>query len=192
MPAARSPSVRFAALAAALALGAVGGCKREERQFEQVAPSSNVENGLRLTDLQPGEPIPTPPVKNMYDGNAYAISEGKNLFSAFNCVGCHGHGGGGMGPPLMDNKWIYGSEPQQIYATIMEGRPNGMPSFRGKVPDDQVWKLVAYVRSLSGQVSANAASGREDHMRTKPPESSMPDQRPTKSPGIPHSGEMPR
>ena len=55
-----------------------------------------------------------------------------------------------MGPPLMDDEWIYGSEPENIFATIVEGRPNGMPSFRGRIPDYQVWQLVAYVRSMSG------------------------------------------
>src|SRR5581483_11928376 len=109
-----------------------------------------------------------------------------------NCVGCHAHGGGGMGPPLMDQKWIYGSEPEQVYATIMEGRPNGMPSFRGKIPDDQVWKLVAYVRSLSGQTSKTAATGRNDEMRTKPPENSTPTEKPKDNPGVPTSGQMPQ
>jgi cytochrome c oxidase cbb3-type subunit 3 len=103
-------------------------------------------------------------IKNPYEQNAEAISEGKNLFAAFNCVGCHFHGGGGIGPPLMDDKWIYGSEPAQIFATIVEGRPNGMPSFRGKIVDYQVWEIAAYVRSMSGNASPQATSGRSDHM----------------------------
>lgn len=73
----------------------------------------------------------------------------------------------------MDPKWFYGSQPQQIYTSIVEGRPNGMPSFRGRIPDFQVWELVAYVRSLSGQASPNAAPGREDHMRAQPPPNSI-------------------
>ncbi len=44
----------------------------------------------------------------------------------------------------------------QIAATIAEGRPNGMPAWRGKLTDDQIWKLAAYVRSLSGQPSKDA------------------------------------
>ena len=69
-----------------------------------------------------------------YEENAYAIAEGKRLFSAYNCVGCHGHGGGGMGPPLMDDNWIYGEEPEQIFSTLVEGRPNGMPTFGAEDP----------------------------------------------------------
>ena len=29
----------------------------------------------------------------------------------------------------MDAEWIYGSHPEQIYSDIVQGRPNGMPSF---------------------------------------------------------------
>ena len=72
---------------------------------------------------------PPPPTVSPFQDNAYGISEGKRLFESFNCVGCHSHGGGGMGPALMDDRWIYGSRPENIYATILEGRPNGMPSF---------------------------------------------------------------
>ena len=74
------------------------------------------------------------------------MAEGQRLYRWYNCAGCHANGGGGMGPPLMDDKWIYGSEPENIVATILEGRPNGMPSFRGKVPDDQSgssWRTCA-------------------------------------------------
>ena len=64
---------------------------------------------------------------------------------------------------------VYGSEPRNIYQTIIEGRPNGMPSFRNKIPDQQVWQLVAYVRSLSGLVPSSVRSARDDAMQTKPP-----------------------
>ena len=89
-----------------------------------------------------------------------------------NCYGCHANGGGAIGPALMDDKWIYGSQPDQIFATIVEGRPNGMPAFHGKLPDYQVWQLAAYVRSLSGQVPKDAAPGRNDDMQVKEPENS--------------------
>jgi cytochrome c oxidase cbb3-type subunit 3 len=107
---------------------------------------------------------------NPYEGNAYAVSQGKQLFTWFNCVGCHGHGGGGMGPPLMDDKWLYGSRPQDIFTTIVEGRPNGMPSFRDRIPEQQVWQLVAYVRSMSGQLRSDVLPGRSDELQSGEPE----------------------
>jgi cytochrome c oxidase cbb3-type subunit 3 len=64
----------------------------------------------------------------------------------------------------MDAEWIYGSRPEQIYSDIVQGRPNGMPSFSGKIPDYQVWELVAYVRSMSGQLPEDVAPSRSDEM----------------------------
>jgi mono/diheme cytochrome c family protein len=49
---------------------------------------------------------------------------------------------------LTDSLWIYGGQPENIFASIVEGRPNGMLSFRGKIPEDQVWKIVAYVMAF--------------------------------------------
>jgi cytochrome c oxidase cbb3-type subunit 3 len=114
-------------------------------------------------------------VRNPYERNAWAVSEGRRLFTSFNCVGCHAHGGGGMGPALMDAWWIYGSEPVDIYAVIVEGKPNGMPAFGGKLTDPQIWQLVAYVRSLSGErLRKDVRPGRSDHMRVRPSEQSGP------------------
>jgi cytochrome c oxidase cbb3-type subunit 3 len=84
-----------------------------------------------------------------YYDNAEAVNTGRRLFAQYNCSGCHSSGGGGMGPDLMDDVWIYGSRLEQIHQTLVDGRPNGMPAWGGKVPDEQLWKLAAYVRSLS-------------------------------------------
>jgi cytochrome c oxidase cbb3-type subunit 3 len=159
-------------------------CEREERGFRvDPASSSRVAAGQR-TELQPG-PRPGQPVSaafatKEYGENAFAVGEGARLFQWYNCNGCHANGGGGMGPALMDEKWIYGSDPRQIFATIVEGRPNGMPSFRGKVPDYQVWQLAAYVRSMTRQVPKDAAPGRKDSMSAKEPESMTEPQPPKK------------
>ena len=66
-----------------------------------------------------------------------------------NCSGCHSNGGGGMGPSLMDNQWIYGGRLEQIHQTIADGRPNGMPSWGARLSDEVIWRLAAYVRSMS-------------------------------------------
>ena len=144
-----------------------GACQREQRRFSEVAPSSTRPEGTRQSEIAAGGTAPAAMVRGPYEDNAWAVTEGKRLYQAYNCNGCHANGGGGMGPALMDDKWIYGSEPQNIYTTIVEGRPNGMPAFGGKVPDQQVWQLVAYVRSLSGQLRADVRPGRDDHMRAK-------------------------
>jgi cytochrome c oxidase cbb3-type subunit 3 len=126
-----------------------------------------------VSDLHAGGPKTNPPVLTGYEESVYALSEGQQLYSSFNCVGCHAHGGGGMGVPLMDDRWIYGSEPQQVFATIVQGRPKGMPSFHGRLNDHQVWELVAYVRSLSGLTAQGASPGRDDHLKSEPPPNSV-------------------
>jgi len=103
-----------------------------------------------MTDLQPGELVQVTKLSNPYAGDVTAIAEGQKLFSRFGCAGCHAGGGGGMGPPLIDKTWIYGSDASNIFATIVEGRPNGMPSFAGKVSSQQVWQLVSFVRAIGG------------------------------------------
>ena len=154
---------RTIALLFAVALIAAG-CRREERRFREVAPAATGTSVATAVNLQPGPTYTVTRTNGPYQYNAYAISEGKALFNQFNCSGCHSNGGGGMGPPLMDDKWIYGSDPASVFATIMEGRPNGMPAWRGRIPNYEVWRIVAYVRSLSGQASKDASSGRDDHM----------------------------
>ncbi len=93
--------------------------------------------------------VTTDPKAAAYYNNADAVNTGKRLFQQYNCSGCHSNGGGGMGPDLMDDVWIYGGRLEQIHQTLVDGRPNGMPSWGGKVPDEQLWALSAYVRSLS-------------------------------------------
>jgi cytochrome c oxidase cbb3-type subunit 3 len=157
---------------------ASAGCEREHRDFTS---QSGIATAARLTDLQPGEAAPPPEVQSPYRNNAYGLSEGKRLYSTFNCVGCHAHGGGGIGPALMDHRWIYGSRPEQIYSTIVQGRPNGMPSFGGRLTDQQVWQLVAYVESLGGNVPKDAAPSRNDDLSGSDPESRREPQPPVQT-----------
>jgi cytochrome c oxidase cbb3-type subunit III len=151
-------------------------CKREARPFDDSPPAVSV---ARASALQPGPMIlsdtargslaPTT-AKGRYDENAWGANEGKRLFGQMNCSGCHSNGGGGMGPALMDDEWIYGADAATVYETIVGGRPNGMPSFKDKLTPQQVWQLVSYVRSLSGLTPKGARPARLDHMQVKPAE----------------------
>ena len=173
-----------------LALAAAA-CDREERRFRESPPSATPSGVVRVSSLQPGPRAAVTHVAGPYGENAYAVSEGQRLFNWYNCVGCHANGGGGMGPPLMDDQWIYGSAPENIYQTVVEGRPNGMPSFAGRIPSPQVWQIVAYVRSLSGLTSQASRSSRADHMMMYPGSQSLaPAAKPQQSTRPPAS-EMP-
>jgi cytochrome c oxidase cbb3-type subunit III len=174
------------AVALVLATAITAGCQREQRRFSEVSPSSARPDTLRMSQLQPGGARPA--AAGPYDANGWGVAEGQRLYTWFNCVGCHAQGGGGIGPPLMDDKWIYGSEPANVYASIVQGRPNGMPSFAGKIGDAQVWQLVAYVRSMSGQLRKDVRPNRTDHMNVKEAESAKTPERPT-SANVPPSAE---
>jgi len=151
----------------ALSMAAVS-CEREARPFREL-PVAAARTGRPGVSLQAGGPAPSPPQISPFQRNAWGILEGKHIYDNFNCVGCHAHGGGGMGPALMDDKWIYGSQPANMFESIVEGRPNGMPSFRNRIADVQVWQLVAYIQSLSGQVAMDASAARSDHLQAQRP-----------------------
>lgn len=163
---------------AVVVLATLYGCERERRDFSQTPSGATAIKSMRMSDLVPDGPDKTRSVDNPYDDNAYALAEGKRLFHWYNCTGCHAEGGGGSGPALMDNVWIYGSDTANVFATIVQGRPNGMPAFGGRIPEKEVWQLVAYVRSMSGLVSSQAAPNRADAMHAKKPESEVERQPP--------------
>jgi mono/diheme cytochrome c family protein len=97
----------------------------------------------------PGGKSPTPQVMNPLANNPEAVVEGRQLFVRYNCSGCHGgHAGGGMGPSLRDRDWLYGSSDADIFDSIAEGRANGMPAWGVRLPSDQIWQLVAYIKTL--------------------------------------------
>jgi cytochrome c oxidase cbb3-type subunit III len=167
-----------------LAVLLLSGCERGSAQAG--LPVSQVANqGVIGSALIPGmvrSGVTEDPRAAQYYDNADAVGMGKRLFAQFNCNGCHSSGGGGMGPSLMDNQWIYGGRLAQIHQTLVVGRPNGMPAWGGKIPDEQLWQIAAYVRSLSlpatlaadhsdtpGQQPAPVPRDADDHAGWSPP-----------------------
>jgi cytochrome c oxidase cbb3-type subunit 3 len=185
----RTPVVATAAGSLVLLL-ALSACRREERRFRE-APPSVMPSGVQVSALEPGPTLDTSHAYTAYESNAYAQSEGQRLFGWYNCSGCHANGGGGMGPPLMDETWIYGSAPEQVFNTIVQGRPNGMPSYAGRIPTSQVWQIVTYVRSMSGLTPASGRSARVEHMMIYPGSQALPQSAQPKKSFRPPASEMP-
>ena len=95
----------------------------------------------------------TPPaglvLRNPHEGDPDAIATGAKLFIAYNCLDCHGaDGSGAMGPSLADGRWHFGGAPSEVFESIYQGRPEGMPAWGSLISPDQIWMLVSYVRSL--------------------------------------------
>jgi cytochrome c oxidase cbb3-type subunit 3 len=139
-----------------------GGCHESGGNIVAADPGLGKVPGVIDTALTPGvgHSLTTldPRAEKFYD-NAEAVTTGKRLFGQYNCSGCHSNGGGGMGPSLMDDEWIYGGRLEQIHQTLVEGRPNGMPAWGGRIPDEQLWQLSAYVRSMSLPATLAAQNG---------------------------------
>lgn len=90
-------------------------------------------------------------IRNPYEGDSAAAREGERLYQQMNCADCHGYDlKGGMGPNLTDRYWRYGGSPAEIYKTLWEGRPQGMPAWGRALPPEQLWKLVTYIQSFHG------------------------------------------
>ena len=81
-----------------------------------------------------------------------ALSAGRNLF-VNNCAACHGSDARGARgfPNLTDDEWQWGGTPEQIVATISNGRNAVMPAFGAALSDAQLDALVDYVQSLAGR-----------------------------------------
>jgi cytochrome c oxidase cbb3-type subunit III len=141
--------VRVAVVAIALVM--LSACAQPDVPAErQAPPGGDRMDGVRQVTLRPGG-VTTPLTTsvNPLGSGPQVIKEGQRLYNWMNCGGCHFEGGGGIGPPLMDDDWIYGGSPAQIFDSIVNGRANGMPAYGDRLAADEVWRIVAFVETLN-------------------------------------------
>jgi putative heme-binding domain-containing protein len=96
--------------------------------------------------------------ENPLKGQPEAIRAGEKLFANM-CGGCHSaHAEGGRGPNLEDGQLVHRKDDRQLSASIRKGVPGtDMPPFN--LPDEQVWQLLAFIRSLSAPAAESQAPG---------------------------------
>jgi cytochrome c(L) len=129
------------------------GTMRSERRTGFVALAALLLLSLTTTaGLHAGTPAAgTVPagkdVKNPFEGKPEAIKEGEKIFDA-KCSECHMDGTGGAGPDLTDDTWIYGGSDAAVFETISGGRKGGMPSWKSELGTDNIWKVIAFIRSI--------------------------------------------
>jgi cytochrome c oxidase cbb3-type subunit 3 len=102
--------------------------------------------------IPPGFPSHDRPLalRNPLEGSANARKVGAQLYVSYNCIDCHGaDGSGAMGPSLADGRWHFGGTPGELFESIYQGRPDGMPAWGGRIANDQIWSLITYIQSLS-------------------------------------------
>jgi cytochrome c oxidase cbb3-type subunit 3 len=130
-------------------------CRDSSAQTTSEAPQQSGDYTARFVShvehIQPGGvAIPKGLVlRNPYEGNAAVAANGAKLYVSYNCIDCHGaDGSGAMGPSLADGRWHFGGTSPEVFESIYQGRPDGMPAWGSLISPDQIWTLVTYVRSL--------------------------------------------
>jgi mono/diheme cytochrome c family protein len=103
-------------------------------------------------------------VKNPVASTPASVTAGAAAYKKY-CSFCHGVGAKGDGPlapkgtmpaDLTDAMWTRGSSDGEIHAVIMEGAgPKfDMKGFKGKIPDQDVWHIVNFLRSVGPKTAA--------------------------------------
>jgi len=80
---------------------------------------------------------------------SFAADQAADLFKS-KCAMCHGPDGKGKmaGTKDLGSAEVQKTSDADLTATITDGKPPKMPAYKGKLTDDQIKSLVAYVRTF--------------------------------------------
>jgi mono/diheme cytochrome c family protein len=141
------------------------------RKVVGVRASTAPTTAANLSTPSPGQNVPGPSatsLRNPVVSTPESIAAGKRAYDA-NCAACHGNVAQGavkagmtisiieeqrgkQPPDLSDDQWDYGSSDGEIYAVIKRGLlPTMMAGFDGRIPDEDIWSIVNYLRTLSSK-----------------------------------------
>ena len=104
----------------------------------------------RDAEPAPAAAAAAPGKLNPFTGNADMAAEGRTLYFQVGCQGCHGGGGGGgMATSVIDGAWTFGSDDEVLFRLIKgEISEQTMPTVYSVLEDDEVWKILAFIRSV--------------------------------------------
>lgn len=94
-------------------------------------------------------------LRNPRDGDSAAVRTGAGFFRE-RCAEGHGADAKGVAGHDLTKLWSSGVADAQVFQTIRAGVPNTLMS-SSSAPDDEVWALVSYLRSLNGAASTDTA-----------------------------------
>lgn len=107
-------------------------------------------------------PVPIPkdlPTKNPLDGNAAAIRDGMGIYRA-RCADCHGMDARGIRAPDLSQVWASGRTDDGLFRTLRTGVPGSeMPFVGARTSDDNVWRILAYLRTLAAPAPSDPPRG---------------------------------
>jgi hypothetical protein len=127
-------------------------------------------------------------LKSPYADFKKVAEEGHQKFMGAGCNGCHGGtGGGGMGPPLTNQIWVYGSDDDTLFRLIALGSDElqkqgysrkGSESVVGPMPQmgtvvksaDDEWKIIAWIRSINPSSAGGSSPSASAAPSTPPPQ----------------------
>jgi len=104
-----------------------------------------------------------PAEKNPVEGDAAAIKYGSGVFRA-RCADCHGMDGRGVRAPDLTQVWAAGRTDSGLFLTLRNGVPGTeMASVGVRTPDDEVWKILAYLRTLAAPAPTDPPRGNAEN-----------------------------
>ena len=103
-------------------------------------------------------------IKNPVASTAASVTAGAATYKKY-CAFCHGADAKGNGPlapkdsnppDLTDAMWVHGSTDGEIFTMITAGGgpTSKMIGFKGKMPDQDIWQVINYLRSLGPKTAA--------------------------------------
>jgi putative heme-binding domain-containing protein len=119
---------------------------------------------LHLPALAQNPPEIRVPEKNPVEGDAAAIQAGMGMYRV-RCADCHGMDARGIRGPDLSQVWASGRTDSGLFRTVRTGVPNTeMPAVGVRTTDDDIWKILAYLRTLAAPAPTdpprgNAANG---------------------------------
>jgi putative heme-binding domain-containing protein len=107
------------------------------------------------------EPPPIPkdlPTRNPLDGNPEAIRAGMGLYRV-RCADCHGMDARGIRAPDLSQIWASGRTDDSLFRTLRTGVPGSEMPAVIRASDDDVWRILAYLRTLAAPAPTDPLRG---------------------------------
>lgn len=100
-----------------------------------------------------------PPATNPLAGDAAAVQAGMGIFRS-RCADCHGMDARGVRGPDLTQVWASGRTDGGLFRTLRRGVPGTeMPSVGPRTSDDEVWKILAYLKTIAAPTATDVVAG---------------------------------
>jgi mono/diheme cytochrome c family protein len=112
--------------------------------------------GAQEHAAEPHEHAEGQALANPVEATPESLASGRQRY-VFECRQCHGNTGkgdgdmahaGGVPSDFTDDVWQHGETDGEIFLVIRDGVSADMQGYAGQIPDEDIWHLVNYIRSL--------------------------------------------